>query len=89
MHLDNNLMTGLVQPLDNDRMAHRLDTSIPETPPQQLEFSMTQWLRTIRWRNNTSRGSRSDSMTPWLEDNQLNALRPKVSALARRLDGAA
>ena len=82
-------MTGLVRPLDDDWMAHRLDTSMPKTPPQQLKFSMTQWLRTIGWQDDTSKDSCSDSMTPWLEDDQLNALRPKVSALAQGLDGAA
>ena len=92
-HSDNDTMTRVVRPLDADRMAHRLDTSIPETSPQQLETSMTQWLgdnqldtstpetspqqlkasmsqwlRTIRWRDDTTRGLRIGSRTWWYNE---------------------
>ena len=82
-------MTRLVRPLDDNWMAYQLDTSTPsmsETPLQQLEFSMTQWLQIIRWCDNTSRGSCSDSMTLWLTDKQLDTLQPEVSASAQKLD---
>ena len=84
MHSDSNSMTRVARPLDDDSMARRYEQRFS----QRLEALMTQWLRMIRWRDDTSRGSRSDSMTQWLEDDQLDALRPEVSASARGPDDA-
>ena len=83
-------MTRVAQPLNDDRMIHRLDNSMPRgllATTQGLDNSMA----CGQTDGATARAKvfAEDSMIQWLVNDHLEALQPEVSASARNnaMDG--